>query len=305
MTGTLPPLLDSVVGEGTPERSCVRVHMDSMLQCPGKGLVLPNPNIDDISKHARLLILSLPNDEMSRKSPFFVHKALIGIGGEPKSIKKLKSDSPLTVSPHRTLNSFRSVIFEPDLLCASETEILEGLSDQGVTQCPPLELLHNQLHPSRNKIKLHLFLKFQHRLRPIKHTYYLPLLQYRESQPTIPTFNTNDPLYLANQAIVKKSTKRLLPKYNETGTSFLQISKSNIPTKFAAIAVKKISAQKPPLIPRRKKRPPKTISKDIGIKMTPHKPNKSTPIQDTSDEEDMFEEEEMNHRISTPSRNGK
>ncbi|GFU91625.1 transposable element Tcb2 transposase [Trichonephila clavipes] len=94
---------------------------------------------------------------MSRKSPFIIHKALIGIGGEPKSIKKLRSgdllietisavqsksfllvktfmDSPLVVTPHRTLNSCRGVISESDLLCASETEILEGLSDQGVTQ---------------------------------------------------------------------------------------------------------------------------------------------------------------------------
>ncbi|GFS96301.1 uncharacterized protein TNCV_16601 [Trichonephila clavipes] len=43
-------------------------------------------------------------------------------------------DSPLIVTPHRTLNSCRGVISESDLLCASETEILEGLSDQGVTQ---------------------------------------------------------------------------------------------------------------------------------------------------------------------------
>ncbi|GFS92658.1 hypothetical protein TNCV_1161001 [Trichonephila clavipes] len=41
MTDTLPPLLDSVVGGGTPERSCVRVFMDPILLCPVKGLVLP------------------------------------------------------------------------------------------------------------------------------------------------------------------------------------------------------------------------------------------------------------------------
>ncbi|GFV54037.1 uncharacterized protein TNCV_2768301 [Trichonephila clavipes] len=44
-------------------------------------------------------------------------------------------DSPLSVTPHRSLNSCRGVISEPDLLCASETEILEELSDQDVTQC--------------------------------------------------------------------------------------------------------------------------------------------------------------------------
>ncbi|GFW86827.1 uncharacterized protein TNCV_2809821 [Trichonephila clavipes] len=115
-------------------------------------LVLPKFTVDEIAKHARFLILSLPNNEMSRKSPFIIHKALIGIGGEPKSIKKLRSgdllietisavqsksfllaknfmDSPLVVTPHRTLNYCRGVISESDLLCASETEILEGLSD--------------------------------------------------------------------------------------------------------------------------------------------------------------------------------
>ncbi|GFY24389.1 hypothetical protein TNCV_1014371 [Trichonephila clavipes] len=50
----------------------------------------------------------------------------------------------------------------------------------------------------------------------------------------------------------------------------------------------------------REKRPPKTICKDIKIKMTPYKPKKITPVQDTSDEE-----EEMNYRILTLSRNGK
>ncbi|GFT09376.1 uncharacterized protein TNCV_5062421 [Trichonephila clavipes] len=157
MTGTLPPLLNSVVGRDTPERSCVRVHMDPVLQCPGKGLVLPNPNIDDIAKHSRFLILSLPNNVVSKKSPFATQKDLKGIGGDPKSVRKLHSgdllietasavqlkslllakaflDSTLTVTSHKSLNCSRGVISESDLLCTSETEILKGLSDQGVTQ---------------------------------------------------------------------------------------------------------------------------------------------------------------------------
>ncbi|GFS48921.1 RNA-directed DNA polymerase from mobile element jockey [Trichonephila clavipes] len=90
----------------------------------GKGLVLPGLAIDDIAKQARFLILSLPNKDMMKKSSFAIHKALIGIGGEPKSIKRLRSgdllietssavqtksfflaktffDSPLTISPHK------------------------------------------------------------------------------------------------------------------------------------------------------------------------------------------------------------
>ncbi|GFX20597.1 uncharacterized protein TNCV_4269291 [Trichonephila clavipes] len=91
MTGTLPLLLDSVVGGGTPERSCVRVIMDPKLLCPGKGLVLPNLNIDHIAKHSRFLILSLPNNEITKKSPFVIQKAPKGIGGDPKSDRKLRS----------------------------------------------------------------------------------------------------------------------------------------------------------------------------------------------------------------------
>ncbi|GFW27183.1 uncharacterized protein TNCV_94091 [Trichonephila clavipes] len=39
-------------------------------------------------------------------------------------------DSTLTVTPHKSLISCRGVISEPDLLCAPEAEILEGLFDQ-------------------------------------------------------------------------------------------------------------------------------------------------------------------------------
>ncbi|GFW69727.1 uncharacterized protein TNCV_1883711 [Trichonephila clavipes] len=94
---------------------------------------------------------------MSQKSPFAIQKALIAIGGEPKSVKRLRSgdllietisalqtksflpaktflDSPVSVSPHKSLNSCRGVISEPDLLTIPDAEILEGFSDQAVIQ---------------------------------------------------------------------------------------------------------------------------------------------------------------------------
>ncbi|GFV92179.1 uncharacterized protein TNCV_1896151 [Trichonephila clavipes] len=94
---------------------------------------------------------------MLNKSPFAIHKALVGIGGEPKSIKRLRSgdlliettsdlqtksfllaknfiNSPVTIVPHKSLNTFRSVISEAELLNTPESEILEGFSDQGVIQ---------------------------------------------------------------------------------------------------------------------------------------------------------------------------
>ncbi|GFW66601.1 putative RNA-directed DNA polymerase from transposon BS [Trichonephila clavipes] len=285
-------------------------------------------------------------------------------------------DSPLTVSPHSSLNTSCGVISEPNLLTTPEAEILDGFSDQGVIQCQRFGhsqvACHEQLtcsrcasvghassdcsldqkcvncsQPHSSVSKLCPKWKLGKEIQSIKtnknityvearkliaaqpsQTYAqaaksltvsnstqtdknitkivcppLKLLQpassllrqivsisiptvstssastqahlllsastISESQLFIPTFNIYDPLYLADQAIVKKSRKRLLPKYNETGTSFLQISKSNIPTKFAAIAVKKFTAQKLPLIPRREKRPLKTICNDIKIKRTP------------------------------------
>ncbi|GFY11668.1 uncharacterized protein TNCV_4231371 [Trichonephila clavipes] len=114
-------------------------------------------DIEQIFLNTRFLLVSLPNNEMSVKSPFAIQKALIGIGGEPKSVKRLRSgdlliettsalqtkffllaksflNNPVTVSPHKSLNSCRGVISEPDLLGTSDSEILESFSDQGVTQ---------------------------------------------------------------------------------------------------------------------------------------------------------------------------
>ncbi|GFW81858.1 uncharacterized protein TNCV_2885321 [Trichonephila clavipes] len=94
---------------------------------------------------------------MSKILPFAIHKTLIGIGGEPKSVKRLHSRdlliettsalqtksfllaksflyNPVTVSPHKTLISCRGVISEPDLMGTPDSEILEGFSDQGVTR---------------------------------------------------------------------------------------------------------------------------------------------------------------------------
>ncbi|GFW49684.1 uncharacterized protein TNCV_357871 [Trichonephila clavipes] len=105
--------------------------MDSLNPCPDKELVLPKPNVDNIATNTRFLLISLNKNEMSTTSPFAIHKAFIGIGGEPKSVKKLRSgdliknssavqtksfllvksflDSPANITPHKSLNSSRGV----------------------------------------------------------------------------------------------------------------------------------------------------------------------------------------------------
>ncbi|GFV32438.1 RNA-directed DNA polymerase from mobile element jockey [Trichonephila clavipes] len=112
-------------------------------------LVLPRPNIDEIAAVggvSRFLVLPLTNKDVSSKSPFAIQKALVGIGGEPKSVKRLRSgdlpietlsaiqtmsflqaktflNSPVTICPHKTLNSCRGVLSEPDLLTTTDAEI--------------------------------------------------------------------------------------------------------------------------------------------------------------------------------------
>ncbi|GFW23800.1 uncharacterized protein TNCV_186891 [Trichonephila clavipes] len=94
---------------------------------------------------------------MGEEIALFNTKALVGIGGEPKSVKRLRSgdllietnsalqtksfllaksflDCPVSIVPHKSLNSCRGVISEPDLLTTTDAEILDGFSDQGVIQ---------------------------------------------------------------------------------------------------------------------------------------------------------------------------
>ncbi|GFY35358.1 uncharacterized protein TNCV_797071 [Trichonephila clavipes] len=113
------------------------------------SLNLCNLTIDDDAKHSRFLILSLPNNEMLKKSPFAIQTALKGIGGDPKSVQKLLSgdllietasavqsksflmaktflDSTLTVTSHKTLNCSRGVISESDIFPKLPTSIKVG-----------------------------------------------------------------------------------------------------------------------------------------------------------------------------------
>ncbi|GFT64131.1 uncharacterized protein TNCV_5139931 [Trichonephila clavipes] len=158
--------------------------MDPILLYPGKGLVLPTTiTIDQIASHTLFFILSLPNGEMSKRSPFAIQKTLRGIC-ERKFFKKLRSgdllvetksaaqsksyltaktflDFPLQVAPHRSLNTSRGVISEPDLLIESESEILEGFSDQDVIQVQITIKRNSTVFPTK-----HLILTFNSPILP-------------------------------------------------------------------------------------------------------------------------------------------
>ncbi|GFV63702.1 hypothetical protein TNCV_4692501 [Trichonephila clavipes] len=90
LTGTLPPLLDCVVWRHARTKVCA-----PMLLFPEKSLVLPTLTIDKISEHSRFLLVFLPNNKMSKKSPFAIHKALLGIGG-PTVTSTTQTDENIT-----------------------------------------------------------------------------------------------------------------------------------------------------------------------------------------------------------------
>ena len=109
------------------------------------------------SNHGECLFVIKRNDgDFLKTSPFLIQKAIQSIVGEPKNIKKLCSGEllielqnqsqasnskkcnllaniPITVSVHRSLNSCKEVISEPDLQHVPETEMLENLKDQSIT----------------------------------------------------------------------------------------------------------------------------------------------------------------------------
>ena len=102
-----------------------------------------------------LVIHSQEERSISSLSPFVIEKVLIGMAGEPGSIKKLRSGDLLVeytnkkqienllrlktfhclkvqVSLHASLNTCKGVVRCPDLKGVSEEEILEEMREQGV-----------------------------------------------------------------------------------------------------------------------------------------------------------------------------
>ncbi|GFY21424.1 uncharacterized protein TNCV_1165721 [Trichonephila clavipes] len=193
---------------------------------------------------------------MGKKSPFLIQKALVGIGGEPKSVKRLRSgdllietnstlqtksfllaksflDCPVSVVPHKSLNTCRGVISEPDLLTTTDAEILDGIS---ITS------------PSKSQ----------------------PPTSVIDTAPT--TSNT-----LSISAASSSSTAcSVLEMTTTTSNTIPTVSQDTTQTSK----------------PCRKKRPPKnqsnTIKPKIEIKTAPHRPRKPAPTEYSTDEEDMI-----------------
>ncbi|GFV13218.1 hypothetical protein TNCV_3655381 [Trichonephila clavipes] len=112
----------------------------------GKGLVLPTLKIDEVSEHARCLILSLPNNEMSQKSPFAIQKVIQGISGEPKSVKKLRSEAQKLIAPQKS-QTYAQVTKTSNAMTTTQT-------DETITKivCPPLKLLQPLIYVPKSTI---------------------------------------------------------------------------------------------------------------------------------------------------------
>ena len=112
-------------------------------------------------KWYRFLIISSETNEKIKASPFAIKKTIESYAGTPNSVKHLRSgdilvetksskqssqvgkinkilDHPVTVSPHRSLNYSKAVVFCPDLKGESDSIILKELAEQEVCEVKKL-----------------------------------------------------------------------------------------------------------------------------------------------------------------------
>ena len=108
----------------------------------------------------RFIVLTCKEEDkkLTTISPFVIHKFIQGICGEVKKVTKMRSgnimvecsrpaqaknllsaehilDTPISASPHKSLNSSQGISRDRDrdLAIFSEQEILTNLKDQGIT----------------------------------------------------------------------------------------------------------------------------------------------------------------------------
>ncbi|GFX80873.1 uncharacterized protein TNCV_2766381 [Trichonephila clavipes] len=209
-------------------------------------------------------------------------------------------NSPVTVSPHKTLNSCRGVISEPDLLSTPDAEILEGFSDQGVIQSHPSDLklcqkwkLEKQIQEIKTNKNISHFEARRLIVPQLTQTY---ALAARLS--TISTASQTDP-NLSNiicpplQCLTPISSKNPLPGTSSSVSTFSTSSSSTqdnlLPSPSGILPTIQTEAQQ---IVKRKSRNrrkhPKIQKPDIEIKRVPLRSRNATPTEITTDDEDMI-----------------
>ncbi|GFU72585.1 uncharacterized protein TNCV_3746231 [Trichonephila clavipes] len=240
-------------------------------------------------------------------------------GGEPKSVKRLRSgdllietnsalqtksfllaksflDCPVSIVPHKSLNSCRGVIFEPDLLTTTDAEILDGFSDQGVIQCQRFG--HSQT-ACRGQLTCS-------RCASVGHASSDCTLEQKCVNCSQP-HSADSKLYTApttsnSLSISAASSSSTACSVLETTTTTSTVSTENLPVSVLNNSNNDHSnAAEAQQIVKRKSRNRRKRSKipkpDIEIKRVPHSYRNATPTEITTDDEDMItydvEEEEL------------
>ncbi|GFU58488.1 hypothetical protein TNCV_697491 [Trichonephila clavipes] len=111
-------------------------------------------------RHARMKFFTrtygsnaaVPGNEMSSKSPFSIQRALIGIGGEPKSVKRLRSATRgLLATDHVILNHGQVTWTTPELAPPSPNYHTNGRTFQLSTDLTCIAALHGNWARSCDK----------------------------------------------------------------------------------------------------------------------------------------------------------
>ncbi|GFU64513.1 uncharacterized protein TNCV_2526281 [Trichonephila clavipes] len=234
-------------------------------------------------------------------------------------------DCSLIVNLHRSLNSCRGVISETDLLCASEAEILDGLSDQGVSENQNALTVHRFIPPIPNCPKS----KTEKEIQTIKTNRNISYFEARKliapqfsqtyAQVAKPSIATSKPLALRifnktnhkNCISLPKPISSAAAPDNNLNTSASSLSaETRTPIRFNKSAALSTEIQtlpesdstasngehfNAPEVPqcakrnsRSRRKRPKVQKAEFQIQMAPHRPRKSTPTELTTDEEDMI-----------------
>ena len=111
--------------------------------------------------------------DISSLSPFLIHKTIMSVAGEPKSIKNLRSgdiliqcakeqheknllkmkkfcDVKCTVTPHSSLNVSRGIVRCPALNKQTDEHILEFMKEQGVTAVRRINVFRDNVRKPTN-----------------------------------------------------------------------------------------------------------------------------------------------------------
>ena len=137
-----------------------------------KRLRTDDSDLDNDIEHENLnwprfvVIESVHEGDLAKLSPFAVSKGISGLAGEPRTLKRLRSGAylvevtrrthadnllkskllamvPIKVSPHRSLNSKKGVLWCRELDTVSLTEIKKELASQQVTEVTRISVTRN------------------------------------------------------------------------------------------------------------------------------------------------------------------